>query len=377
MFRRWSWGLLLCALMIGMAGGVSGQEPVDHPLEFLREQGFGSAPGLTQTIGDVTMTLDWVYADTQQFAVQFSIQNAPPEALAAGMPSGFVLSDQQGYRFSYSSGYTSPGAAPDSTTMNLRYYTQAIHETADGQWTVENDYFGAVYDSLPETLDLTFEARLEGGETLVIPPDHTPEPNEDYSKFMQPVEPVGTFTFDVRVPLYAETRLAPQQSVEAAGLTLTLEEVALTPSKLSARLCYELPDARDWRPAATLDIAGRPGYLTNMGVSDMNQFENTERRCQNLAFDTFRENGANPLTLTVSRLEVSLTEGPQDWERIRDILAEEGIEIEVLYSPDQQGIGLNTDNVPEDVDLQAAILRAREQLGDVVSGPWVFTVELP
>lgn len=377
MFRRWSWGLLLCALMIGMAGGVSGQEPVDHPLEFLREQGFGSAPGLTQTIGDVTMTLDWVYADTQQFAVQFSIQNAPPEALAAGMPSGFVLSDQQGYRFSYSSGYTSPGAAPDSTTMNLRYYTQAIHETPDGQWTVENDYFGAVYDSLPETLDLTFEARLEGGETLVIPPDHTPEPNEDYSKFMQPVEPVGTFTFDVRVPLYAETRLAPQQSVEAAGLTLTLEEVALTPSKLSARLCYELPDARDWRPAATLDIAGRPGYLTNMGVSDMNQFENTERRCQNLAFDTFRENGANPLTLTVSRLEVSLTEGPQDWERIRDILAEEGIEIEVLYSPDQQGIGLNTDNVPEDVDLQAAILRAREQLGDVVSGPWVFTVELP
>lgn len=377
MLRRFAYGLLLCTVMIGLVGNVSAQEPAAQPLIVLRDQGFGSTPDRSQTIDDVTVTLDWIYADTQQFAVQFTLQNAPAEVLNATAPSGFILSDQSGYQFSYSSGFATPGADANSTTMNLTFYSQAFHETADNEWEVENDYFHTVYDTLPETLDLTFVVNLQGGEIMVIPPDHTPTPNEDYNKFLQAVDPIGTFSFDVTVPLYAETRLALQQSVEAAGLAMTLEEVTLTPSKVSARLCYNLPDARDWRPMASIDIAGNSGYLTNMGVTDMAQFENTERRCQNMAFDIVHTNDASPLTLTITHLEVSLMEGPQDWEQIADTLAEEGIEIEVIYSPDQQGIGLNTDSVAEGVDLQAAILRAREKLGDVQSGPWVFTIELP
>jgi hypothetical protein len=78
--------------------------------------------------------------------------------------------------------------------------------------------------------------------------------------------------------------------------------------------------------------------------------------------------------VSLDAIEKSMAEGPSEWNRIQEMLAEQGIEM--IVNAEDHGIGLEMPDLPEGMTYQDAINLAREQLGDRIVGPWLFTFDL-
>ncbi len=379
MFRKPFW-IVLCLLVVSIAGVAQAQDaPGEDPLiTAAREAGLLHELNLTQTLDDISVTLNWAYVDTQQLILNYTVTGADPLMLNASFAiTPIVLRDAEGYQFSYSRAMPLPDATADSTTVTAHFYNQAIRQIAGSdQYEVVDDYFHTHFDRVPAEIALQMALTLGGYE---VPEWVITEGVESAYSVGDDVPAVGPFTFDFTVPVTNSVELEPMETVEADGLAVTLEALSVAPTAAEARICYDMPDGRDWLPEATLTIDGEIGYMSGHGVTDMAQFENTERRCRNVSFSAFYDGSPTTLTLSLDYLSTSMQEGPADWERIEEVLAEDGIDIDVIFERGESGGGMRIEevDVPEGFDLQEALNAARETLGDRVAGPWVFEVELP
>lgn len=339
-----------------------------HPLV---EAGLATPLNLSQTIDPVTATLDWAYADTQGFTLQVTVTGLTPElqqALTGALTSTARLRDTMGNEFTFQGGAV---GQPDSegTMVNVfTYYSQAVRQNGE-MWEIDTDYFNNQYETLPSSLDLQLELNFVDPNTLYAP-------EEGASPTATPaVDPIGPFLFDFTVPLPAPVELEPQQTVKVNDLAMTLETLQLTPTQAEARMCIELPDGSDWQPQPSITIDGAEGSYAGGGVIDVAQFENDERRCFDLRFNALNSDEAETVVVSLDAIEKSMQEGTEDWLRIQDALADEGIEMTV--ESQGQGVSAEIPNLPEGMTFMDAVKMAREDLGDRISGPWVFEVELP
>lgn len=370
--------LFLCVSLVMTAGVQAQDAPNDPLLRAISESDLLTTIDETQTRNGVTVTLNWAYADTQGLKVNYTLENVDPILLYSPYGSNVNLHDAEGFIFSYSSSRPEETSASDTFTTTVDFYNQAVRLINNSdQYEVVDNYFSTHYQTLPQTLNLQLELRLGDFEV----PDWTPLDSMDTEYAIGDyVELIGPFTFDFNLPLRAAVELEPMQTVEQNGLAVTLEALSVAPTRTSARLCYQLPDERDWLPQASVTIDGVTGYLSGHGVVDMAQFENTERRCRNMRFDAFYDGSPATLNFSLNVLETSMMEGVADWEHIADVLAEDGIDIEVILEQGENGGGglrIEEVNVPEGFNLQEAANAAREALGDRIHGPWVFEIELP
>ena len=353
--------LLLFAPMLYAQDGT-------HPLVEAR---LATPLNLSQTIDPVTATLDWAYADTQGFTLQVTVTGLTPDlqqALTGALTSTAKLRDTMGNEFSFQGGAV---GQPDSegTMVNVfTYYNQAVRQNGE-TWEIDNDYFNSQYETLPTSLDLQFELSFVDPNTLYAPEEGAPP------TATPAVDPVGPFVFDFTVPLPAPVELEPQQTVEVNDLAMTLETLQLTPTQAEARMCIELPDGADWQPQPSIAIDGSEGSFSGGGVVDVAQFENTERRCFDLRFNALYDDGAETVVVSLDAIEKSMQEGSEDWLRIQDVLADQGIEMTV--ESQGQGVAADIPDLPEGMTFMDAVEMAREDLGDRISGPWVFEVALP
>jgi hypothetical protein len=370
---------LALVLMLFTSLAYAQEQYADPVMEAAREAGLIEEIGITRTVGDVTVTLDWAYADTQRIMLGYTLQTAndlhPNDLFSPFMPSP-RLSDSEGASFSYASSIPAPGDQSNELSVVLDYYTQVILPGAQpDEFVVDNDYFNPP----PDELDLEFE--LNYGDFTAeanVPPASLEGSNLEPGDY---VDPIGPFVFNFTVPLYPALVLEPDQTVEAAGVSVTLEQVSITPTKTSARVCYDMPDTRDWMPEASVELGGTPGRMSGASlVGGKEAAVDTEHRCRDLSYDVFYDTEPGILTVSVDYLTVSMAEGPDDWLRIKDVLAEEGIEIEVNFSQGEDGgggIDVEIVSIPDGVDFNEAVNAARETLGDRLAGPWTFTVEIP
>jgi hypothetical protein len=374
-----SMGLVAGLVLLLLTSVVYAQEEYADPvMEAAREAGLIEEIGLSQTVGDVTVTLDWAYADTQRIMLGYTLHTAEdinPNDLFSPFMSSPRLSDGEGASFSYASSIPIPGDQSNEMVMVIDYYTQAILPGAQAdEFVVDNEYF----NSPPDELDLQFE--LNYGDFTAeanVPPASLDDSNLEPGDY---VDAIGPFVFDFTVPLYPAVVVAPMETVEVDGIEMTLEQVSITPTKTSARVCYDMPDARDWMPEASVEVGGEPGRMSGAAlVGGKEAAADTEHRCRDLSYDVFYDTEPTTMTVNVDYLTASMTEGPDDWERIRDVLAEQGIEIEVNFSQGEGGggVGIEVISIPDGVDFNEAVNEAREMLGDRLAGPWTFTVELP
>ncbi len=366
--------VLLIVVPTTFAQGVPEPDPI---VQAALDQGLLTQIDQSQAVGDVTVTVNWAYVDTQKVMVNYTIVGAAAEVFGNPFRNPVVLRDGAGVSFSIATAQNVNIASPEEATFLTQFYNQGVIEADDGTIEVVDDYFHNGFESVPESIDLQLELNYESFEIEDwMPIDATAS---DY-QVGDTVEGIGPFVFDFTVPVYDSIQLEPMQSVSVNDLEMTLETLSLTPTAAEARICYDMPDERDWIPEASISIEGVAGQVTGMGITDMAQFENAERRCRNVSFDLFYNDEADNLTLSLDYLTTSMAEGPQDWERIEAVLAEEGIDIDVIFSQGENGgggISIEEVDVPDDFDLQAAMNRAREKLGDRLAGPWVFEVELP
>ncbi len=376
--KKFCFTLLLLTLFGVLAGVTSAQDNADPLVQAADEAGLLHDLNLTQTVDGITVTLNWAYVDTQQLLVNYRVEGADPLMFNNPITTPIILRDAEGYSFSYASAVPQPDASAADVTYTTSFYTQGMRQLeGSNEYEILNDYFRSGFATVPDEIDLQFELTFGGYE---VPDWVMVEGIESEYAPGDMIEAVGPFIFNFAVTVQNAVELAPMQTVEAAGLSVTLEALTVAPSALEAQICYDLPDGRDWLPEASVFIDGVAGYMSGHGITDLTQLENMERRCRNLRFDVFYPGESATITLTLDYLTTPMQEGPADWERIEDVLAEDGIDIDVIFEQGENGGGgirIEQINVPDGFNLQEAMNSAREKLGDRVAGPWVFEVELP
>lgn len=362
------------ALLVGLALATTSYAqnmPANPVMDSIREAGLIEDLDMSQTVGDVTVTLDWAYADVQRIELQYTVTTAGSVTPSSLQPpySSPQLSDSNGAIFSFASSTAPSSDSSDELVVNLGYYTQVFRPSEQpDEMILDNEYFNV--DSLPESLDL--ELTLNLGDYTV--PEGLPDAGTQ-------VAAVGPFVFDFTVPLYPATIIEPMQTVDAEGIPVTLEQISVTPANTSVRVCYPLPDRRDWQPEVSVAIEGVEGLPLGASlVGGKTVSFDDERWCRDMAFSLFYDQEPAQLIVSVDYLTASMIEGPDDWLRIKDVLAEQDIEIEVNYAQGEQGgggVGIEVVSIPDGVDLTEAVNAARETLGDRMAGPWTFNVAIP
>jgi hypothetical protein len=356
--------VVLIALVLGIPP-VRAQEGARPVWEHLQEAGMVGESGASQTVGDLTITVLWAYADVNQLAVSYTLAGPGVKADIQKAPfvyiSQAVLTAPDGGQFSQASGYTldAPGKEDTITVVNT-FYSQVVRPDGAG---VDNDYFAHTYGSdLPDSLPLSLRV-----EVFKITQGRPP--------IGQPGNKIGSVVFDLTAPLYAGTTLETRQAQTVAGVAMTLESVTVTPSQTQARICYDLPDSQDWQPVARLEIGGVPALLMGWGMTQRPTAEDV-RRCFDATFDVFFDGDPAALTLTVDKLRTSEPETWEYWEAVQAGLADHGIVIDLVMGG---GRYFDLVSVPEgmtDEQLGEIMQTVREGLLPAIDGPWVFAVDV-
>lgn len=375
-FRKF---VLWLSFLTVLLSGVTSQAQDAPVWTAIQESGLVGEVGQTQTIDNVTITLNWAYVDTQRLAVNYTIEtDRNIYDLFSPYSTYPVLGDTEGSHFSYASSTFGFGESPHKQTWTVEYYSQAVRPgVGTDEWIIDNDYFANRFDTLPETIDLRFELKLGDftvDEMFPIPPGSSLKPGDV-------VEPVGAFQFEFNVPLHPALTITPNQTVESKGLKMTLESVSITPVQTTTRICYDMPDSQDWMPSANLTLDGGAALLTGMSITGSKAAIglDTKWRCRDLSFQIFHEDVPDSLTLDVGSLATSMMEGPSEWEQIKQVLEAQGIDIQVNSETSPQGgggIGIDILKIPDGVDFNDAVDAAREQLGKIIRGPWIFTLNI-
>ena len=311
-----------------------------------------ATPIAAQTVGQLTATLDWVYADTQRVAMQMRFEGWQPT-----------------YRL-----------------------WDAVVTTADGQELYLNTAQPANEDASTYLLLFYASDKLSGDSaqlTLNLPVQDA----NDWQTTL------AAFQFQMTVPVYPGIQLTDVPAVTANGLTLRLERAEITPSYTSAILCYDKPThgpGSDWGVSAGTQLQTNQtqiGLLDYVLLQDADAqlFLDPQRnftssqpadRCIELGFPIGSvQQPGSVLTLVIPGLELSMPESiPADsWAAAQKKLAAQGIQIEqyTFSANGGGGGGWNILQRPPGMSDEQVYQLTKEALGCTYPGPWVFELTLP
>jgi len=206
---------------------------MDVGLSQVESTGLGHPLNVSQTNEDVTVTLAWGYADENRVAVGYVIETGSDKVYE---PKQFTLTDQQGQAFNPTAGL---GATGGSAVAGAPVPP------------VESDYVFSFatppITGKPDALNLNLELVLTSvADSAVTQP----------------------FNFNFSLP-YTPGRVAePMQSVTFNDITVSLEKVVVTPSDLTAVICFEPPDNDfvDWLPISQISAGGDRELMATVGT---------------------------------------------------------------------------------------------------------------
>jgi hypothetical protein len=299
----------------------------------------------SQTVGDATLQLDWVYVDEARISINYTI-------LGLNWPAGTQWDP-----------------------MQIRISSPSIAESAysgGGAWFASPVSGGMIAGSVDVFL-------IDGG----LNAKKTPNINLNLTFPMEGPTSLGKFRLQVQVPVRDGTRIDNiDQTVVANNVSMTLKSMAIHPSYVEAYLCFQMPAPVDWGLTASKLIIGDIEYSFSGGGllegprGQAFTLESPER-CTSIGFDVAYDESASTVTLNVPRLMTSVPE-VVDKERVaraNERLADKGIEIDYING-DHSGrvVVLKRPGAATDAEIYPLIWDA---LADQHEGPWVFTVAIP
>ena len=339
----------------------------------------------SQTQGDVTVSLDWVFVDALRTGVGYTItglSDVPDATVLQGM---IGLKDDQGkwvggagigsssvervagqpgvLRGTYSVGYLEPLTQPEARFQ--------LEITLDG--TRENEWIAA----------------------FPIPPEATPYPPGVFPPRL-PDRLIGTYSFDFTAPVYPLTVYNNIPAVMANDLEIQVVRVEATPSMSTVMLCYAKPSGKDWWiNRAVIKNGSEEASLTSGTLiydRDFNhqntqiarwavppEFEDVEHgRCVTLSFLLGQGNPSENMTLTIPQLEISPPEVVPEAELqvAQEKLNAMGIEMtSEVWRSSGGGGGVTFTMLPEGMSQETAYQKYMDALGYVYAGPWIILLE--
>lgn len=341
-------------------------------------------PVAEQSIDQVSLTLDWVFADAKRVAFGYTITGLPdlPDAFILG--GTIVVTDAQG----------NPVGGGDGGSSTLhRNPDQA--GTLSGTWSTILQQ-PLTIDQLSLKIDITLDGTHGNDWNYIIGNVTNPaiSPTAESTGTIPDVIPgnlVGTYHFDVTTQVYPVTTLRPGQVIEANGIQMELLQAELTPSYSNFILCYNKPSAEDWmignaELTSGVDQAWLSGYsllsdpdfvMKNPVILLPTSLSGGSVRCVQVEFMLGHSNQSRTITLTIPGLERSVPEViPQaELELALAKLREQGIEMtySITRGVGGGGGGPEYTRLPEGVTQNEAYGRFMDALGYRAPGPWVFT----
>lgn len=311
-----------------------------------------------KSIGDLTATLQWAYADTHRIALLIHFD---------GWGEGYGIADVKatddtGTEINTGMGWGSPEGDPSSYLVTL-YFDEA---------------------ALANKSDLAFH--------LDVPV---------YSPQVQG-KPLASFRFDLDLPVYQAREIAPDQAVTVNGLEMKVVKVSITPSYTDITICFQKPSHGDWSDwmigsESTLKIGesiskldtyrllsdSDYGGYTGKGAppADLPLMDNGRCIIAGFPIGDLAKPGPTTITLTVPGLEKSMPEViPDDQLKLAlEKLNAVGIDVSVYSSSGNGGGGggWTVNSKPEGMTDEEAYQKFKEALGYVYQGPWVMEIVVP
>jgi len=248
---------------------------LDAGLSFINDAELGTELNLSQTRDNLTVTVQWAYADDSRISIGYVMSGDGPLDSPASdyYPLNYTLRDDAGHSFESAGGmgYTGEGGESVSVTS---FDTAALGD-------------------LPPELTLHFEVELEiitqeSRATLEARP--TPAPGdppvilsqeESNSPFSAPY---GPFAFDFTVPTRSGRVVDIDQTVEDQGIAITLKRALISPSRTQLEVCFTPPQLTldRWGLAAHLFINGSNVFDEQITAGD-DYIEGTD--CRRLIYN--------------------------------------------------------------------------------------------
>lgn len=253
---------------------------------------------------------------------------------------------------------------------------------------------GSVITGDPETLDLRLEITFAthptrrdgtssggggGGEMMQPPADQptmmplpSPVPVDQFESF--------TVTFDnLRLPFVDEYVVPKLDAQTVNDVTMTVEQVTVTPSLTALDFCYTVPGSdKLWTPVAHIDTGDDIINVTPM-IGPENVTDG--RTCVEMRVPLPYVPGEEQTwTFRVDYLRGSFMETEANAERVRQMLAERGLNTELFQTGTGEiitryGMGFNRGDSP--ADTTRIIEDVFSQIGGRIDGPWTFSFSVP
>jgi len=247
---------------------------------------YGQVVNLTQTLGNFSVNVQWVYADANRLAIGYTA-TVRDEKRYNNLSPRAALTFEDGTVIRQYGGYGSAIAYTDNNTVGTNAFIDSFAQNPAKPASAQ--------------ARLRFSVMLEAIDQDVIKANSTIDANGNTrtSGLIGPV--VGPFRFDLTIGEAPQRTVAVAQSSEDKGIKVTLQQVRITPSQAIALLCFASPDPQiqEWSILATIDTPKQK-------VSPFQVLQSTSRTstpgCYENRFTSALYDDLGDWTLTVTNL---------------------------------------------------------------------------
>lgn len=228
----------------------------DAGLKAIYEQGLGHEIGISQSHEGFTVTLEWAYADGNRLTLAYVTQG----------PLGTPYSNLESHVYRLTvrdAGVEIPFYQGMNAAIDQNGEAVGWGAPPDAIITFDRSLEIKTYDlsTIPVGDNPTLNLHLEVGVHGITWLRRTQMPLERMNEMYE--GPESLFTFDFSIPLVSEQRVmdTPQTAADQ-GITLTLTQVAVSPSQTRIVVCFAPPDpACQWTaiPHLTTSAGEVPG----------------------------------------------------------------------------------------------------------------------
>jgi hypothetical protein len=323
----------------------------NSPLEAARAAGLGLAVNQTQTIGGVSVTLDYVYADVREIAIFATVESTRGQVDISHRWTSRLKTP--GHEAFFRHGEGGRLAEDVALTPIIKHF----------EFTPEFD--ASELEALPDELEMTFIM------STLKDPVRAPEATADASpESTQEAKPLPDFTYEFQftVPFYRaiEKQLDDTQTVN--DTPLTLKSVSITPISTDLELCMDFPHDNTWRlRGSSLKMEGN--------VTMINRLTPYFFRDDCEIYSVMAYAGLQPQQLEFQIEAIGqdlIFETEIDWEALVPQLEENGISMTLNEAGMPQGL----DTIPPGGELNYIEVLNELGVGERIEGPWTFEVDL-
>lgn len=316
---------------------------------------------MSQTIDEVTIGLDWAYADPWLIEVGLKPQRNPKGSKIISADLRLVGADIGSPTLS--GGF----AGADAHWFEWRYAN--FLDVPMGRLPIYNGF-----DKIPDELDFELVVvvqmppippTLEPRQPTLDPevtPDPTPRPEPIFQEFR----------FELSLPVYPVHIIQTDTKYEKNGVTFSVNQLAITPVKTVVDICYEIEGSDGSWVIDNIDAYFESNETSNYEAQGIpiGRFEGWyDERCGYINAQVAYAAVGSSFTLEIPHITRTFYLGYEQLVAIQQHLKTRGIEMTIDTDKTGQYFGYS---LSESVDLEAVAVEL--DLTERINGPWVIKV---